>query len=103
MEIREYHTEWKEILLVQGVGALTRRLVVGEQKKGSLSVEKPLSKVIQITDSVTNPMVYHQVQQLSFLDSPAARKTSYDTEEEASNLFRHATSKISLKAFNVIN
>ena len=46
-------------------------------------------------------MVYHKVQKLSF--SPAARKTSYDTEEEGSNLFRHATSKISLKAFNVIN
>lgn len=48
-------------------------------------------------------MVYHKVQKLSFLDSPAARKTSYDTEEEGSNLFCHATSKISLKAFNVIN
>ena len=48
-------------------------------------------------------MVYHEIQKLSFLDSPAARKTSYDTEEEGSNLFRHATSKISLKAFNVIN
>lgn len=89
--------------MVQGVGALTRRLVVGEQNKGLWSVENPLSKVIQITDPVTNPMVHHQVQQLSFLDSPAARKTSYDTEEEGSNLFRHATSKISLKAFNVIN
>ena len=32
--------------MVQGVGALTRRLVVGEQKKGSLTLEKPLSKVI---------------------------------------------------------
>lgn len=48
-------------------------------------------------------MVYHKVQKLSFLDSPAARKTSYDNEEEGSNLFCHATSKISLKAFNVIN
>ena len=48
-------------------------------------------------------MVYHQVQQLSFLDSPPARKTSYHIEEEGSYLFCHATSKISLKAFNVIN
>ena len=32
--------------MVQGVGVLTRRLVVGEQKKGSWSVENPLSKVI---------------------------------------------------------
>ena len=46
VEIRKYHTEWKEILLVQGVGALTGRLVVGEQKKGSWSAEKPLSKEI---------------------------------------------------------
>lgn len=32
--------------MVQGVGALTRRLVVGEQKKGSRSIENTLSKVI---------------------------------------------------------
>ena len=32
--------------MVQGEGTLTRRLVVGEQKKGSLTLEKPLSKVI---------------------------------------------------------
>ena len=46
VETRKHHTEWKEILLVQGEGTLTRRLVVGEQKKGSLTLEKPLSKVI---------------------------------------------------------
>ena len=46
VEIRKYHTEWKEVLLVQGVGVLTSRLVVGEQKKGLQSVENLLSKVI---------------------------------------------------------